>query len=745
MAVELIHNATFFCDARGSPHLRPGIYRVVFGAGADGEFAVVRIGPDDGPRHRPRRRKESQTGKKKAGRRKKSPPRMVGELIWVESTQLTKLAMAGVLSPTDVERQSRGTLTGRAVEEFESRKNAMRPFFDLDHLAEEIVANHGLGGLVREAQAISGKSRWWVYKLWSLLCRFGFLESSLVPRRDLQGAPGVLRPCDPGRRKKAGAKTLEQRVAKQTLGIDLDPKQPGMSTEWRLKILAADAAIPQPKPRDPERCDIILESFKVRVVENQGHVETALPDAGLYPTKSQISWVISERLSRLERLIEKTTNRHFNANLRGLTGRNWKGVAGPGHTWAIDSTIAEIYLRSSINRAWIVGRPIVYVIVDVWSTAVVGFHVCLTGPSWETAKVSLFNAVASPELMGELWVREWRRTLSPHPTMCFALMCDRGEYLSYKHRETAIKLLPLTSYAMPYRADLKGLVEVLHRIEKDAQYFFVPGAMDSRRAEMELRKVDPSKCVFTTSEYVGYLHELFSQYNLTADRSHRLDAHMIAQRVRRTPSGLWAWGHQVGLGFRRQISESELITQLLPQCEATVGRSSVVHASCDYMSDEVAKMRWTAVARNFGSWKTPDFYYPGSMSRIWIPNPGGSDLLKLTISEETNVSMEATYDEWLDAKAVKTMGRQQAEHEANQEIQRSRQRMHTLVEEAKSLTAKAVVKASGSKPPPMREARAAEVAAQTANREDSTAKETSERARDAAFDTYSAAYREALK
>lgn len=50
---------------------------------------------------------------------------------------------------------------------------------------------------------------------------------------------------------------------------------------------------------------------------------------------------------------------------------------------------------------------------------------------------------------------------------------------------------------MPYRGDLKGLAEVLHRIEKDAQFLFVPGAMDFRRQELELRRVDPNDSVLT--------------------------------------------------------------------------------------------------------------------------------------------------------------------------------------------------------------------------------------------------------
>jgi TnsA endonuclease N terminal len=44
--------------------------------------------------------------------------------------------------------------------------------------------------------------------------------------------------------------------------------------------------------------------------------------------------VLTVDKTRLQRLIEQTTARHYKASLRGLKGRNWRDVAGPGHTWA---------------------------------------------------------------------------------------------------------------------------------------------------------------------------------------------------------------------------------------------------------------------------------------------------------------------------------------------------------------------------------------------------------------------------
>jgi hypothetical protein len=451
-------------------------------------------------------------------RRRKPPPKLIGELLWLERDTLQRLSDANCLFPVEIERESvyyKSLDSGNTQKLYDQRVSAMEGFLDLENLQTSILMNKGVGGLVREAMACSDRSRSFIYKQWTTLCRLGFDAQSLRPRLDRCGAPGIKRPCDPGGMKKAGRKETGQRIGAH-YGVVLEPAQPGMSTEWRAAIIAADKSLKtEVKPSMATRCKNIIETaFVSRYRNDHGKLVPIDPKIGHYPNNRQIARVLNVDVPRLQQLLEKTTKGHFNRSLRGLVARNWKGVAGPGHTWAIDSTVADMYLRSSINRAWIVGRPIVYIVVDVWSTAVVGFYVCLTGPSWNTARISLFNSVADPVLIGDLWGYQPVLSLSPAPTMCYSLMCDRGEYLSKKASVTATKLIPCMSYAPPYRPDLKGLVEVLHRIEKDAQFLFMPGAMDYRRAEFDLRKSNPDESILTVREYVHYLHELFAGYNL---------------------------------------------------------------------------------------------------------------------------------------------------------------------------------------------------------------------------------------
>lgn len=287
------------------------------------------------------------------------------------------------------------------------------------------------------------------------------------------------------------------------------------------------------------------------------------------------------------------------------------------------------------------------------------------------------------------------------------LLCDRGEYLSQAAKVTGAKLIPNLAYTPPYRPDLKGLVEVLHRIEKDRQFYFIPGAIDQRRAEYELRRFDPSESVMTIPEYVAFLHETFTSYNLTASRDDRLDVFMRAAGVFPSPSGLWRYGHEVGVGVRRHLSETKLITELLPSEMASVTRRGVKFLGMEYSSPEIEEREWTARARNFGAWDIQSHYFPGSVSRLWTPDPAAAGLLELQLSDHSVASPELTTQEFLDAFMVGKINSQENAHLRLMMAMESRRKVEAMIKNAQALTAEAIAKCSGVTPS-MSEARAFE-------------------------------------
>lgn len=681
---SLMHNQTIRITAE-----LEGIYRVVLNDMTCDLAVLVRL---DAPSiTRPRAHVSARRGKQK-----KKPQSLCGKLIWVSSRFLTGLMEKNELTVVEIERENfRDSQADTA--KFEHRRKIMHSFLQIGQLIDSILEHRSIGPLVSEAMEKYGVGRYLVYKCWSLLCRHGFSDDSLRSRFDLCGARGSVRDCSPDGRKKPGRKTMKEKLAINA-GTPIAPTQPGMNIRWRQLIMIADKKIPAPKPKFEQRFINIIENGFIKHMREEGGKLTPDFPVGSYPNRSQVRRVLKLEIPRLQQVLDATTKGHFARNKRGLTGKSKEGAAGPGHTWAIDSTIGDIYLRSSINRKWVIGRPIVYVIVDVWSTAVVGFYVCMRGPSWDTAKVALFNAVADPALLEQLWGFPMQMTLHPYPTLPFVLLCDRGEYHSQAAKVTAFNLLPCMSYTPPYRPDLKGVVEVMHRIEKDYQCPWTPGAIDARRAEFELRKFDPHSAVFTVQEYVEYLYNLFCEYNLTADRRAHLDVHMIADGVIPTPAGLWRWGHEVGIGVRRALSQTDLIKSLLPEKEATVTRTGISFSDLEYRSAVTVDDEWTATARNFGRWQLPAYYYPGSASRIWTPNIAGAGLLELGLTDQANASPNQTFEEIEDAFAYSKVDHAEREHRRTVTKVNSKFKNKALVDEATKLTEDALAQRSDPAP-----------------------------------------------
>lgn len=697
--MELIHNQLFkILEPEEGVIYAAGLYRVILNERGMGVVVAVRLdAPEKKLGRRCGRRRIAQTLRA----RKKDRPPLIGQLVWMELEELNRLKDAHLLISIELERDPvcfKPLLNVQRKKEYERRILAMAGFLNFNRLEEGILAHQGLGGLVKEATLASGASRAFVYQQWSTLARFGIDELSLLPRQDLSGGLGKRRPCSPGGRRKPGPKTLEERIAK-AYGTPIEPKQPGMTEEWQDRMLAADRMIKAPTLSQRARYELVIQSSFVRRYKQVGTdlVPVELKE-GEYPNFAQFKWLTTTRKSALERILTKTTKGHFDRALRGLTGKSWKGVAGPGHTWAIDSTIGDIYLRSSIDRAWIIGRPIVYIIVDVWSTAVVGFHVCLSGPSWATAKISLFNAVTDPKTMGVLWGYQPLMALDPYPTLCNSLLSDRGEYLSIAARQTMFALKNCASYAPPYRPDLKGLVEVLHRIIKDQQFPFIPGAINFRRKEYELRRVRLEDSAYTLPEYVRHLHEIFYRYNLTADRSNRLDAHMIAEGVFPSPAGLWRYGYQIGLGFTRSTPKADLIHHLLPEAKGRVKKDGVYVGGHLYDAPNLPGLDWTTKARNGEYFDIPVRYYPGSVSRVWTPHPIGKGFLDLHSSDQARASSELTFDEIADAFAYQKLSKSKQDHVRLVNRLESMLREQQIRAQAVEATAEAVARARGAKP-----------------------------------------------
>lgn len=75
---------------------------------------------------------------------------------------------------------------------------------------------------------------------------------------------------------------------------------------------------------------------------------------------------------------------------RGNRGKATDHAPGPGF-YEIDATFFQIQLVSRVTKSELVGRPTVYLIVDIFDGVIVGYAVTLENPSWAVAALALYN------------------------------------------------------------------------------------------------------------------------------------------------------------------------------------------------------------------------------------------------------------------------------------------------------------------------------------------------------------------
>lgn len=320
---------------------------------------------------------------------------------------------------------------------------------------------------------------------------------------------------------------------------------------------------------------------------------------------------------------KRRTPRVYDKDSRAILGSSLDEVVGPGSRYQIDATIADIYLVSRFNRSKIVGRPVVYLVVDVFSRMITGVYVGLENPSWVGAMMALSNAAsAKPRWCAQFGVEideaDW-----PCRSLPSVLLADRGEMLG-PAADTLIQSFGLRlENTAPYRADWKGIVERRFGLLHAAFGSFTPGFVepDFRARGARDYRLDATLDV---DEFTAIIINTILYYNNQHVLSgYARDPQMITDQVDAVPVELWSWGVQRRTGLQRRFPEELVKLSLLPSETATVTAKGIRFHGMYYSCSRAIEEHWFEKARQTRTWKVPISYEPRLMDTIWLRDPKG--------------------------------------------------------------------------------------------------------------------------
>ena len=93
------------------------------------------------------------------------------------------------------------------------------------------------------------------------------------------------------------------------------------------------------------------------------------------PSPCQFYYYANKRLSAEEKLAANTTDRDMRNNHRILTSDNVYEVYGPGDLFEVDEQEFDVRLVSERDRSIEIGKPVLYLMIDVFTRKIMGYSV----------------------------------------------------------------------------------------------------------------------------------------------------------------------------------------------------------------------------------------------------------------------------------------------------------------------------------------------------------------------------------
>lgn len=475
---------------------------------------------------------------------------------------------------------------------------------------ELVFHRSGRGRLIAQAVQRTGRSEATIRKDLRRYWQGGQTLNALLPRFDLCGGKGKVRSSQDSKR---GRPTLLCLPTGESVGINVD-------AEVREKLLTGCRLFYENRTGRTlkQAYQLTLEKFFHRgYAIEQGVLVPILPPAEELPSFTQFKYWYEKSRSLSKTLIAREGQRRFNLRHRSLGGDSTAMAFGPGSLYQIDATIADIYLVSSLNRNWIIGRPTLYLVIDVFSRLIVGFVVTLESASWLGAMLALENATADKVEFCRFNGIEIQETEWPSHHLPEAILADRGELEGYNANNLVESLGVQVCNTPPYRADLKGIIERSFRYFNDEIIHWLPGSFSKvkERGERDYR-LDG---VLTLHEF----RQLMILFILDHNNEKRLDEYhfeefMIQENVVPYPVNLWHWGVENRVGSLHWKPPQTIRLNLLPSELASVTRNGIYFKKLHYTCELAFKEQWFVLARNSGGWKIPVAYDPRRVDNIYL-------------------------------------------------------------------------------------------------------------------------------
>ena len=431
---------------------------------------------------------------------------------------------------------------------------------------------------------------------------------------------------------------------------------------------------------------LLEDSYSTIEKDEDGNENARLLPKGELPSIRQFRYWYSKTRD-LKREVEKRNGETgFELTSRAVTGRNDFGMMGPGSQYQVDATVADVYLVSQFDRSDIIGRPVMYFVMDTASRVVTGMYIGLEGPSWLGMTMALYNATTDKvdychqfgiEITEEMW---------PCHHVPAVLLGDRGELESHNADRLVSMLGIRVDNAPPYRGDLKPIIESHFRTINTQVKPLVPGFVmpDDRQRGGKDYRLDARLDI---RQFTRIIINLVLYYN----NQHYLDSfekneQMLKSGVDSIPLRLWSWGINNSSGTLRTYPKETIRLALMPRESGSVTEKGICFKKLYYTCHEARQGQWFENARKNGRYGVDVSYDPRDMSRIYVWEKDGEQAIPCTLLDWEQRFSEKSEEEVAFEQKKQDILKKKSERAEKEAVINLNRRIDAIVDEAEKMT-----------------------------------------------------------
>ncbi len=340
-------------------------------------------------------------------------------------------------------------------------------------------------------------------------------------------------------------------------------------------------------------------------------------------------WFEKERNIKKE-IETRFSKKKYLKDYRAIPGQGDNNILQPG-TYEIDSQLGDIYLVSRFNRNWIVGRPIITVLVDKFSRGIAGVYVSIENASYGTTMMAIYNAISNKVDFCKQYGIEISHEEWPIEGLPTKIVADRGELEGYGV-SNLINSINIEVQILPsYRGDLKPYVEKFHSLLNEAIKPHLPGIIKSNnreRGDIDYR-INASLDIYQFNQIV-IKAVLYFNNNCILESYKRNDA-MISDNVPSISREIYKWGI-VHHGMLRNVPDEILKIALMPSSDATVTEKGIKFKDMYYVSKKMLQDLSLVRARQ-KTWKVKICYNPRDLTCIYVKGERPGEIEKCTLTD----------------------------------------------------------------------------------------------------------------